>query len=234
MLKKTLRIWLMLVAMVALVTACSSTPPPPPTTGQENPVTEEMMMDKDNAGEEMMAEDNADETMADKAKSDEAMMDEGQTDEATTVPDWFKVELTDVNTGETFRIADFQGKVVLIETMAIWCPTCTRQANEIQTLHEMLGKRDDFVSVSLDVDPNETEEILKEYTDQTGFDWNYAVSPLEVNRALGNLYSAQYLNPPVSPLLIIDQHSKVYGLPFGGVKKATNLKPTIEAYLNGG
>jgi cytochrome oxidase Cu insertion factor (SCO1/SenC/PrrC family) len=268
MLKKTLGIWLMLVAMVVLVTACGSATPPPSTTGQENHVTEEIMMDKDNAGEETVAEDNADEAMMGEAKSDEAMsdetvteevmideakseepmteeampdetmteeamIDEAKSDEATTVPDWFNVELTDVNTGETFRIADFKGKVVLIETMAVWCPTCARQAKEIQTLHEMLGERDDFVSVTLDVDPNETEEILKAYTDQNGFDWNYAVSPHEVNRALGNLYSAQYLNPPVSPLLIIDQQGRAFGLPFGTIKKATNLKPTIEAYLNG-
>ena len=230
----------MLLATVALIAACSSTPPPSPTTGQENSVTEEIMMDKDNAGKEMGAEDNADEIMTDDVKTDEAKMDEGQAevkaDEATAVPvpDWFNVELTDVNTGETFRIADFKGKVILIETMGIWCPTCARQAKEIQKVHEMLGERDDFVSVTLDVDPNETEEMLKAYTDQNGFDWNYAVAPHEVNRALGNLYSAQYLNPPLSPMLIIDQQGRVYGLPFGTIKKATNLKPTIEAYLNGG
>jgi cytochrome oxidase Cu insertion factor (SCO1/SenC/PrrC family) len=274
MLKKTLGTWLILVVLVALVTACSNTTPPPPTAGEERPATEEVMPDKDEAAEEIMADDMTDEemmdddkteeeTMADdKAdeemmaneevdeetmagdKADEEMMADDTTDEETiaddnadeavNIPDWFNVELTDVNTGETFRIADFQGKVVLIETMAVWCPTCARQAKEIQTVHEMLGERDDFVSVTLDVDPNETEEILKGYTEQYGFDWKYAVSPHEVNRALGNLYSAQYLNPPVSPLLIIDQQGRAYGLPFGTVKKATNLKPTIEAYLNGG
>jgi len=213
MLKKVLGIWLILAAMTALVTACSSATPPPSADVEENTATEEVMMEKDDTGEEMMDGDTA--------------------DEATTVPDWFNVELTDVNTGETFRIADFKGKVVLIETMAVWCPTCARQAKEIQTMHEMLGERDDFVSVTLDVDPNETEDILQAYTDQNGFDWKYAVSPHEVNRALGNLYSAQYLNPPVSPLLIIDRQGRVYGLPFGMVKEASNLKPTIEAYLNG-
>lgn len=280
MLKKTPGIWLMLVAMVVLVTACGGTTPP--TVAEEKPATEEVMMDKDEAGEEMMEDDKADEAMMDDDKTSnqmtdkddaseemmdddkasdettdddkaneetmdkdmaddqtmddasEATMDDDKTDQAVEVPDWFNVELTDVNTGETFRIADYQGKVILIETMAVWCPTCARQAKEIQTVHEMLGERDDFVSVTLDVDPNETEDILKEYTEQNGFDWKYAVSPHEVNRALGNLYSAQYLNPPVSPLLVIDQQGRVYGLPFGTVKKASNLKPTIEAYLNGG
>jgi peroxiredoxin len=200
MLKKTPGICLILVAMVALVTACSSTPPPPPT-GQENP------------GEEMSAEDNA--------------------NKAVTIPDWFNVELTDVNTGKTFRIADFQGKVILLETMAIWCPTCTHQQQEIQALHEMLGERDDFVSVSLDVDSNESEDMLKAYAAQNGFDWKLAVAPLEVSRALGNLYSAEYLNPPLAPMMIINPQGQVFGLPFGGVKKATNLKPTLETYFKG-
>jgi cytochrome oxidase Cu insertion factor (SCO1/SenC/PrrC family) len=198
--------------------------------------TSETMTDEAMSDEVMSDEAMTDEATPDEAMTDEAMTDEAMTDEATPVPipDWFNVELTDVNTGETFRIADYQGKVILIETMGIWCPTCARQAKEIQKVHEMLGERDDFVSVTLDVDPNETEEMLKAYTDQNGFDWNYAVSPHEVNHDLGNLYSAQYLNPPVSPLLIIDKQGRVYGLPFGTVKKATNLKPTIEVYLNGG
>ena len=33
-------------------------------------------------------------------------------------PDWFDIPLTDVQTGETFTINDFAGKVVLLETMA--------------------------------------------------------------------------------------------------------------------
>jgi hypothetical protein len=44
---------------------------------------------------EMNEEDMAD------APSDEAAMD---------MPDWFKTELVNVSTGETFRIADFSGQ----------------------------------------------------------------------------------------------------------------------------
>ncbi len=118
---------------------------------------------------------------------------------AAATPEWFDVELTDVQTGETFTINDYAGKVVLLETMAIWCPNCTVQGNEVRKLHEALGNPDDLVSISLDVDYNEDQASLKEYASGYGFDWHFAVAPLLVARALGNLYSAQYLNPPLSP-----------------------------------
>ena len=49
-------------------------------------------------------------------------------------------------------------------------------------------------------------------------------------RALGNLYSAEYLNPPISPMLLIDRQGKVYGLPYG-MKSAEALQTTIAPYL---
>jgi cytochrome oxidase Cu insertion factor (SCO1/SenC/PrrC family) len=145
-------------------------------------------------------------------------------------PDWFNVSLTDVRSGESFTINDFDGKVVLLETMAMWCPNCIFQGNEIKKLHELLGNPEDLVSVSLDVDRHEEEAALKEYTQEFGFEWYFAVSPLEVTRALGNLYTAQYLNPPLSPMMIIDREGNVHHLDYG-LKEAEALKEKVEPYL---
>ena len=149
---------------------------------------------------------------------------------AATRPGWFDMELTDVQTGETFNMNDYTGKVVLLETMAIWCPNCVVQANEVRNLHKLLGDRADLISVTLDVDFNEDEASLKEYALGYGFDWHFAVAPLEVARALGNLYTAQYLNPPLSPMLIIDRDGNVHHLEYG-LKKAETLQKIVEPYL---
>ena len=53
-------------------------------------------------------------------------------------PDWFDMELVDAQTGETFTMNDYAGKVVLLETMAIWCPNCVVQGNEISTFANYL------------------------------------------------------------------------------------------------
>jgi len=140
------------------------------------------------------------------------------------------MELTDAQTGETFTMNDYAGKVVLLETMAIWCPNCVVQANEIRNLHEALGNPEDLISVSLDVDINEGGDSLKEYAYGYGFDWHFAVAPLEVAHELGNLYTAQYLNPPLSPMLIIDRDGNVHHLEYG-FKDAETLQKAVEPYL---
>lgn len=149
---------------------------------------------------------------------------------ATTAPDWFSMELVDVQTGETFTMNDYAGKVVLLETMAIWCPNCVVQAHEVRKLHEALGHPEDLISITLDVDINEDSASLKEYAYGYGFDWHFAVAPLGVARELGNLYTAQYLNPPLSPMLLIDRDGNVHHLEYG-LKKAEALKTFVEPYL---
>lgn len=145
-------------------------------------------------------------------------------------PEWFGYELIDVQTGETFTMNDYAGKVILLETMAIWCPNCIVQANEVHKLHELLGENDDLISVSLDVDINEDAASLQQYSEDYGFEWHFAVATREVTRALGNLYSAQYLNPPLSPMLLIDRNGEVYQLEYGAKDAATLLK-IIEPFL---
>ena len=108
-------------------------------------------------------------------------------------PEWFDIELTDVQTGETFTMNDFAGKVVLVETMAMWCPNCIIQAHEVRKLHALVDNPEDLISVSLDIDVNEDAASLKEFSEGYGFKWRFAIAPLEVARALGNLYTAQYL-----------------------------------------
>jgi thiol-disulfide isomerase/thioredoxin len=149
---------------------------------------------------------------------------------ATTTPDWFNIELTDVRTGETFSMNDYAGKVVLVETMAIWCPNCLIQATQVEKLHEALGNPDDLISVTLDVDSHEDEAVLKEYAASYRFDWHFAVAPLMVERALANLYDVEYLNPPLSPMLIIDRDGNVHQLEYG-IKDAETLQKIIQPYL---
>ncbi|MBE7469964.1 MAG: hypothetical protein DPW09_41450 [Anaerolineae bacterium] len=189
----------------------------------EKAPTEETVMEKAPTEEAMLAKEATDEAMAENKSGDEAM----------TAPAWFKAELTDVNSGQTFKIADFKGKVVLVETMAVWCPLCLRQQGQVRALHELLGEREDLVSLALDIDPNEDAELLQAHANQNGFDWRYAVAPAEVSREIGQLYGAQFLNPPSTPMLIIDRQGEVHLLPFGQ-KEAQTLQEALTPFLNEG
>jgi hypothetical protein len=121
--------------------------------------------------------------------------------------------------------------VVLVETLAMWCPTCLRQQKEVKALHELLGKRDDFQSVGIGVDINESLAALKDYTAKNGFDWLYTVASADLAREIGERYGQQFLNPPSAPMLIIDRHGEAHPLPFG-VKSAADLQKALEPFLN--
>jgi cytochrome oxidase Cu insertion factor (SCO1/SenC/PrrC family) len=155
--------------------------------------------------------------------TEEAMMD---------APNWFGAAFKDVRGGESFTINDFKGKVVLVETMAVWCTTCYQQQTQIRAFYESLGMRDDFIIVSLDIDPNEDETVLAGYTQKnTEFAWRYAIANPDVAREIGNTYGDQFLNPPSAPVLVIDRHGTAHPLPFG-VKSAEDLMKAIQPYLD--
>ncbi len=144
--------------------------------------------------------------------------------------DWFDMEFTDARTGQAFTMNDFAGKVVLVETMAMWCPNCIFQGAEVRKMRDLFGNPDDLVSVSLDVDLHEDEASLKKYVEDYGFEWRFAIAPIEAARAIGNLYGAQYLNPPVAPMFIIDRAGNVHVLEHGK-KNAEMLQKAIAPYL---
>ena len=82
---------------------------------------------------------------------------------------WATASLTDVSTGETFRIADHAGAVIIVETMAIWCSNCRAQQHEVQAALARLPA-DRVVYVVVDVDPNEDAASLAEYRVDNGFE----------------------------------------------------------------
>ena len=136
-----------------------------------------------------------------------------------TIPSWFDVQMTDVNTGKPFKVGDFAGKVVLVETMATWCPTCQGEMSQVQQLHLDYGIGVDLVTISLDVDPNEDATILKKYAATERIQLAGRRGAESVGQFLAKNYDVDYLNPPLQPMLIIDRKGGVWGLPFG-VKSA--------------
>jgi thiol-disulfide isomerase/thioredoxin len=198
-------------------------------TMMDEKMADEVMIDEKPADDAMMKDMPADDEMMDEKPADEVMMDEPMVE----LPAWFSASLTDVNSGQPFSIADYQGKVVLVETLAVWCSNCMRQQREVLALHEALGERDDFVSVGLDIDLNESADQLRNHAQRNGFDWVYAVATADVAREISDLYGVNFLNPPSTPMLIIDRHGQAHPLPFG-IKRAADLQAALEPFLSEG
>jgi len=190
-------------------------------------------MSENMAGE--MAEDEmkdtSDEMMDDMAAEESSDMSETAAEDETSQPTWLDYEFTDAVTGETFSISGFEGKVVLVETMAMWCSNCMKQQIQVRELHELLGERDDFVGIGIDVDLNEDLAMLAAYVEFNDFTWLYSVAPPEVLAGIQGSLGGQFLNPPSTPIVLFDKEGTPHALPFG-IKSADELLSFVEPFLN--
>lgn len=101
--------------------------------------------------------------------------------------------------GESVRLADFEGNVVLLTYWASWCGTCRRTNPTIQTLSRELSSRDDvtFLLVSMD---NVRESALKY---------------METNRiSIPNVFSddippAPLNSPSIPTTYVIDKNGRI-------------------------
>ena len=143
----------------------------------------------------------------------------------TAASAWMDIELTDVATGQTFKLSDFRGKPVLLESFAVWCPTCLRQQKEMQKLLAREGEA--IIHVSLDTDPNEDEAKVKEHLERNSLDWYFAISPIELTEALIDDFGLAIVSAPSAPVVLICKDQSTRFLK-DGVKSADSLLLEVE------
>ena len=123
---------------------------------------------------------------------------------------WAVAPLTDVSTGEIFRIADLaaSGKVVFVETMAIWCSNCrAQQVAAVAAFEELGAARVEWVVI--DVETAETAEALARYRDQNGFPFRYVISDTPLSRSLVDEFGDVILSPPPVNVIVIGTDGRV-------------------------
>lgn len=147
-----------------------------------------------------------------------------QTDLEVDTSQWRTARLKNVSTGREFSINDFKGKVVLLESFAVWCPTCLKQQKELQKLK--IAKGDEIIHISLDTDPNEDEDKIKEHLGRHGFDWFFAITPKNVTKSLIDDFGINIVNAPGSPIILICPDQSTTFLK-RGVKTSEELQEEI-------
>jgi peroxiredoxin len=76
----------------------------------------------------------------------------------TKFPDFAE---TDIN-GKPFKLADYQGKVVLVDFWATWCTFCVESLPEVKKAYSKYNKQGfEIVGISLDADKKELTSFIK-------------------------------------------------------------------------
>ncbi len=136
------------------------------------------------------------------------------------IPAIQNVSLVNAATGETFTLADFEGKTVLVEPMATWCTNCRAQLGNVIRAKSQLGS--DFVFVGLSVGENITDSDLATYATRQGFDLVFAVATSEMLTELTSNFGRASLTPPSTPHFIIRPDGSMTDL-FTGSKNSDTL-----------
>lgn len=101
---------------------------------------------------------------------------------------------------ETITLSQFKGKVVILQSMASWCPSCKLQASQIKPIYEKY-KDNGLVVISLDIQPERSSlQDLKNFKTNFGGDWYFGFYPEFIN-----LYGIRSLDSKV----IIDKNGNI-------------------------
>jgi len=84
--------------------------------------------------------------------------------------------------GETITLSQFKGKIVILQVMASWCPSCKLQASQIKPVYEKYAGNG-LVVISLDIQPERSSlQDLKNFKTNFGGDWYFGFYPEFINQ----------------------------------------------------
>jgi len=204
-----------------VVAGCTGPGTNPSAASEPQSIASESIASESMAPESMAPESLAPESMAPESMAPE-MTDRASTEPESMAPDgdasaardalaahpWATASLTDVSSGEEFTIADFAGRTVFVEAMAIWCTNCRAQQGRFTDALAQVDP-DQVAYVVLTIDPSEGAGDLARYQKSRGFTGTYAVAGKDVSTALRDEFGANVLNPPSVPLITISPNGDI-------------------------
>ena len=110
--------------------------------------------------------------------------------------------------GGAFKLADFEGKVLIVDFWATWCPPCLKQAPELAKLSERYrGQGVEIVGLTLD-EPKDETEVLS-FMKRTGM--TYAVGYADRNLSNAFLTGSEDETglPPIPQLFVFGKDGRL-------------------------
>ncbi len=102
--------------------------------------------------------------------------------------------------GNNFSLNHFRGKIIIIDFMAIWCGPCKDQIPHLGVVWEQY--QDDIIIISIDVDPNETPEMLADFASNFPYaTWIWATDSAHIG------YDYEIYSIPT--MIIVDQEGYI-------------------------
>jgi len=151
---------------------------------------------------------------------------------APAAPLWFLPErllernIKGIDKGD-FRLADFHGKVIVINFWASWCGPCRREVPDYERVRKSYeGKDVEFVALTVE-DPDEASDSVKKFLRQVTFNFHLGWADRELARALMTGRSG------IPQTFVIDSDGRItkQWTGYSPGRSADRLKDAIDAAL---
>lgn len=130
-----------------------------------------------------------------------------------------ELELTDVN-GTPVSLADYRGRVVLVNNWATWCPPCKAEMPDLETYYQSHNK-DGFMLIGISA--GDTQKQVADFIEDYGITFPMWLDPQE-----SALAAFQTMNLPSS--FVIDERGTVR-LAWTGAISLENLEKYVTPLL---
>jgi thiol-disulfide isomerase/thioredoxin len=135
--------------------------------------------------------------------------------------------------GQTVKLSDYAGKVVLVNLWATWCGPCRIETPELVKLHkEYRSKGVEMVGLTNETDPRETPDAVKNFVREFQVDYHIGWAPLEVLSALYDV-PPQRDAIPQSFIISRDGHILKKFVGFNPISTPPQIRQALEDALNG-
>lgn len=78
--------------------------------------------------------------------------------------------------GKNFSLEGQRGKIAIIDFMALWCKPCREEFSHLKEIRDQFPQEKVEI-ISIDIDPRESENMIKKAKLALGASWNFAKEP---------------------------------------------------------
>ncbi len=123
--------------------------------------------------------------------------------------------------GNMVSLADYKGKVVLLNFFATYCPPCRMEIPDFVKLQDKYAK-EGFVVIGISVDQN-AESVLPDFIARLGINYPILLATQKVLKDYGDIYA-------LPSTFIIDRGQNIVKQ-FTGLVSSTDVEPLIKKAL---
>ncbi|MBN1343982.1 MAG: redoxin domain-containing protein [Phycisphaerae bacterium] len=130
----------------------------------------------------------------------------------------FEVQTLD---GKPLRLADFKGKVVLLDFWATWCGPCKAETPNLKDVWNQFGKDPRFAMIGLSYD--QTPDAPRKYADKNKLGWIQAFAKGGFNSDVGKAYDVR----GIPTILLIAPDGKIAAMKLRGKRIAKAVESIL-------